>query len=239
MKNNVTISYLILTIIVLIWSCEEQEPFFSPYFLENYPKLLDNLNFYCPDQGSEKIISFDVLNQHNCYYDNIDDRFFIFAMHHTFTTPSPTITTGEKYDSKKLLGLTTHRKSYIYADNNILFYFPMVEEECDDENYLDSIFAINKFEIRSNINSKNSVLILMDIRADSTGNIFAISSEFGPQNDGYFKINLANKTFVDGHLCYELECEFECNLYHWPQYGKKGLFSKLSNGIIRGTYCIN
>ena len=149
MKKNVTISYLILTIIVLIWSCEEQEPFFSPYFLENYPKLLDNLNFYCPDQGSEKIISFDVLNQHNCYYDNIDDRFFIFAMHHTFTTPSPTITTGEKYDSKKLLGLTTHRKSYIYADNNILFYFPMVEEECDDENYLDSIFAINKFEIRN------------------------------------------------------------------------------------------
>lgn len=239
MNKKSTIRYLILAIVSLIWSCEKQESYYSHYFLENYPKLLDSLNFSCPDVSSENVIIIDVLNQHNCYYDNIDDRFFIFAMHHTFTTPSPTITTGEKYDSKKHLGLTTHRNNYIYADNNISIYFPMVGEEYNNENYFDSILAINKFNIRSNINFKDGVLIFMDLRADSTGNVFLIGSEFGPQNDGYFIINFANKKFIGGRTCYELDCEFECNLYHWPQYGKKGLFSKLSNGIIRGTYCIN
>ena len=239
MKMYTKIKHIIIYTSLILCACEKGEPFINPYFLENYPKLLGNLKFGCPDQkGSENIISFNVLNQSNCYYDNFEDRFFIFGMAHSFATPSPTFTTGQKIESKKLLVLTTHRKNYIYADNNISIYFPTVGEEYNDENYLDSIFAINKFEIRSSINSKNSVLIGMSIRVDSAGNFFLLSSEFGPQNDAYFKINIANKSFDDGHLCYKLECEFECNLYHWPQYGKTGLFSKISNGSIKGTYCV-
>lgn len=229
---------LIIFIVLIFWACEKEEAFINPYFLETYPKLLENLHFYCPNESSENVISFDVLNQHNCYYDNIDDRFFIFAMHHIFTTPSPNFTTGEIINSKKCLGLSTYRRNYIYADNDILILFPNVEEGYNNENYLDSILSINRFEIRSSISSGKGVLFGMDIKPDTSGNRFILSSEFGLQNDGYFKINLANKNIVDGRLCYELDCEFVCNLYHWPQYGKTGLFSKISNGSIKGTYCV-
>lgn len=238
MKKTVTISYLILPIVLLIWSCEKEEPHYLPYFLENYPKLLDSLNFYCPDEDSENAIIINVLNEQNCYYDKVEDRAITFAIFHSLSTPSPTINTGQIVDSKKHLGIATYRNKYIYSDNNIKIFFPIVNKEYNDEIYLDSILSINRFRIRSNNGDGNGVLIYLHVKADSAGNVFRISSEFGPQNDSYFKINFANKKIVGGRTCYELDCDFECNLYHWPQYGKKGLFSRLSNGSIKGTYCL-
>lgn len=247
-KNN----WVIIVFIILLSGCCKDEPYINPYFKENYNDILANhLNFDCEDLIADNYMKATINGQQACYYDGHDGYFMDFAFTNKFSTSSPS-TLGTISNARQGCHITIRPVQRAIGEKYLFFSFPDFNLSVDPIHYLDSLWAISDHSvlgvedikedpnldfvqnafIKSGGGILKKILIELYIQDDTTGNNFIISSVFGSQKDSFLKIKKVRKTTnIDG-VFYDLVFDFKCSLYHWPQYGKQGLWGTVENGTF-------
>lgn len=234
--------------------CAKDEPELNPYFVKNYQKLLDSLTFKCDTVSADNYIKADINGHQVCYYDGYDDMSLSFGFSNKFTTPSPS-TGGEVSNARRGCRLSISPRKKKFCKHYISIDFPDFNLDMDPVIYFDSILSIKEHGITGTtdilIDPKAGFVsremdkasggflrkckITFNMPTDTIGNLFLMSTVFGDQTGSYLKIIHANKTRKPDGIYYDLIFEFRCKLYHWPQYGKKGLWGAIDNGVFVGT----
>ncbi len=246
-KNN----WVIIVFTILLSGCCKDEPYINPYFKENYNDILDNnLNFDCEDHVADNYMKATINNQQGCYYDGYDGYFLDFAFVSKFTTATPS-TSGTVSNARQGCQVTIRPIKWETRKKYLLFSFPDFNLSVDPIHYLDSLLAISEHQILSKDDIKedpnldfvqNAFLkagggvlqkCIIELKIyDAPGNSFVISTVFGSQKDSYLKIKKVRKITSEEGIFYDLVFDFKCSLYHWPQYGKQGLWGTVENGTF-------
>lgn len=245
--------FLIITILIAL-SCTKNGPDINPYFAEIYPQILDQIDIECVESNEEFYISAFINGTEFCHDQKKVGEFKLFVTN-KFTTSSPNISTGEDYDDARhglqlKLGTSEHRSEHF------VIKFPDFNLNRAAQIHLDSLINFGTHDVMgkehvnipegtSNVDEillhsgggfLNNFLIELESKDVYTetggGNVFIISSIFGNQDGSYLKFKKVEKTDEDDGIYYYLDIEFECNLYHWPQYGYEGLWGEVRNGRI-------
>jgi hypothetical protein len=237
MKKLNSIFFLIFLIFIIFLGCKKkiEEPFQDQYLLETYQSFLDGLILDCPTDSSEYYFKAKIKGEETCYYDGIDGKKLLFGITAKYTTVSPNTSTANPSYAVKSAILSIRNEPFVQADDYILIGFPDFAFERDTVEYLDSIFSIEYHEIRSNLEEPDRFQVelqMMDLVKENAGVYFPISTRFGNQDDSYIRFRNVEQIREFGHVYYSIEMEVECNLYHWPQYGKEGLWGKVEDGIF-------
>ncbi len=242
---------IIIVLLCLFLGCRKDENY-NEYFIETYKDILQNsLNFTCEDLESGNFLKAEINNQKACFFDGHNNNILQFYFFERYITSSPS-TSGSKEKDFKGCIISIKPIESIKRQPYLLIEFPSLHKSTNNVSYLDSLFNIKDHMVISNkdvIHSNDSdfVDIALEnytggflkkfkidlvIPNDSVGNVFVISSIFGDQSGSYVKILNYKKTTERDGIYYNLELAFKCNLYHFPQYGKSGLWSKLNNGVF-------
>lgn len=246
-KNN----WVIIVFVIVLSGCCKDEPYINPYFKENYNDILVNhLNFDCEDHVAENYMKAIINGQQACYYDDHDGYFMDFAFTSKFTTSTPS-TTGTVSNARQGCHLTIRPFQLETRKKYLLFSFPDFNLSVDPIHYLDSLWAISDHSIlgvedikedpnldfvqNAFLKAGGGILKKCKIELivyDAPGNSFVISTVFGSQKDSYLKIKEVRKTTAKDGVFYDLVFDFKCSLYHWPQYGKQGLWGTVEDGTF-------
>jgi len=243
------ITVLISAIALLLFACYKEEFHYDPYLVSTYQQFLENLILDCPADTNQYYFKGIINDYQTCYYNSVDGRILSADIYSKFTTPGPSFNTGDPISDLRI-GLIISLPHYPYRQgaDYIKISFPDVSGNVDKVEYLDSIFAIKNYRVKSgtgyettnlniNENKFNITLEMIDLSKDGNGgNVFIISSQFGSQEDSFVKIIKADKSIENGEVYYSIMLQLECNLYHWPQYGKKGLWGKVKSGILAAKF---
>ena len=246
-------STIVISIITFsLFTCQKEEFQYDPYLVSTYQQFLEDLVLDCPSDTSEYYFKGIINGYQTCYYDGIDGRILRYGISSKFTTPGPSFNTGDTIsDAKRGFHIEFPHYPYRQGEDYIDIAFPDVSANIDKYVYLDSMFAKTNYEVKSGTEDENYTsfitddkflitLNMMDKHEDSNGgHVFPISTQFGSQDDSYVRIIKADKTVENGVVYYFIVLEIECNLYHWPQYGKEGLWGKIENGILVAKCKIN
>lgn len=243
--------FTVFAVIILCWSCStDEEPYVSPYFKEKYDYILANsLFFECKDFKANSYVKAVINGQQACYYDGDDNWFLEFAFTSKFTTPSPS-TGGPISGARQGCLLNIRPIERVYREKYLVIRFPDFHLGVDPIVYFDSLMALRELQIygvedvkedpkldfvqnaflRSGSGFLNKCLIELKIQDDGIGNSFTISTVFGSQKGSYLKIRNAKKIISPDGIYYDLVLDFRCSLYHWPQYGRQGLWGTVEDG---------
>lgn len=229
-----------------------EETEYNPYFTETYQDILDNsLVFKCDDVISDNYVKAIINGQSACFYDGYDNNYIGFGFTNKFTTSTPS-TGGQISNERRGCYIEIRPLKPIYRRHFLSIEFPDFNIGVDPINYIDSVFRIYEHQIMGVEDVKedpkldfvgNALLkstggflkkfkIELIIPNDTIGNTFKISSIFGNQNGSYLKVKNAKKIIDRDEIFYEIVLEFQCKLYHYPQYGKNGLWGKIENGLF-------
>lgn len=245
---------IVITLLILCFSCTDDGLEIHPYFAEVYPQVLDEIDIECTPSVEEYYIYAIINGQEFCHdQEKVGD--FKFSVQNKFTTSSPTISTGEVYDDAKH-GISLRLGNIIKQFNeHFLVEFPDFDLDRDAQKHLDSLIDMGMHEVmgaehvfvpegtadidRLFLESgsgylKHFLITLnsIDLKTETGGISFKISSVFGSQEGSYLRFNEVKKTFESDDAYYYLDIGFECNLYHHPQYGYEGLWGEVRNGRI-------
>lgn len=247
-KNN----WAVIVFLTVLSSCCKDEPYINPYFKENYNDILANhLNFDCADHVAVNYMNAHINEQKACYYDGYDGYFLDFGFTSKFSTSSPS-TSGTVNNARQGCHVTIRPVQRVNRKKYLLFNFPDFNLSVDSIHYLDSLLAISDHSILGvedieedpNLDFvQNAILkagggflkkflIQLYIQDETIGNSFIISSVFGSQKNSYLKIKKVRKTTTTDGVFYDLVFDFKCSLYHWPQYGKQGLWGTVEDGTF-------
>lgn len=241
-----------IVLFITIHGCCIDEPDNNTYFTKTYQNILDSsLVFKCDDIISDNYVKAIIGGQEACYYDGYDNNFLQFYIVNKYITSSPS-TGGQISDARRgcILGIRPIKP--IYRRHSISFQFPDFNIGVDPIVYLDSIFGIYEHQIIGvedvkddpNLDFVENALLKstggflkkfkidLIIPNDTIGNTFKISSIFGNQKGSYLRVKKAEKIIERDGVYYEIIFEFHCKLYHFPQYGKEGLWGTIENGLF-------
>lgn len=244
-----------LCMLSLLTSCEEEEPYVSSYFSTVYPQILEDIDIKCIDGTSDYYISATINGEPFCHYEDVVPGTFGAGVGVSFYTSSPEYSSSETpLNVRKNIGVSL---GDFYIDRNayFIFWFPTIQPENSAFDYLDSITQIEyhdimgqeDVEVPSDVDvatqaliesgsgfNKNFLFYILstDWESDNRGQSFKISSIFGSQEDSYFRFREVRKEERTDGIYYYMDIEFECNLYHWPQYGYEGLWGEVRDGRI-------
>ena len=231
--DNVKILLLILT--VFLTACAK-EPVHKHASSDTYKFLLDNLELDCSSDTSTNYFRGTILDQDVCHYDGVDGRVLGFGISTKFTTPSPEFTTGvEITDARRLAWFSIWHSPFITGEEFIEIEAPVYAIGRDTLDYLDSLFSIEYHPVASSKEEEDKFtisLVFVDVRWSTGGLAFSISSVFGAQRESYVRFRKVKKTEEPDGIYYHIEMELQCNLYHWPQYGQYGLWSRIEDGVF-------
>ncbi len=245
---------IVLFPFILFSSCLNEPDDINPYFAEIYPIVLEDINITCTQGESDNYIAAQIKSMEFCHYEDIVGA-FDFSPVSKFSTASPNMSTsGSVIQARKGLVLTLGDEN-THLNEHFVINFPDFESNFDVVDYLDSIFMLSNHDIMGmediqipagasndeiiliesgsgylnnfliEINSKDSV-------TETGGIVFSISTIFGSQEGSFLRFSEVKKTFeVDG-IYYNMIIEFQCDLYHWPQYGYEGLWGSVREGRI-------
>jgi len=235
---------------LLLFSCNRYEPQTNAYFAEFYPQVLADIAIECVESTEEYFISAVINGQEFCHdQEKVGD--FRLAVVNKFTTSSPTVSTGEVADDARH-GIRLSLGESAMFNEHFNVSFPDFNLERSGIDHLDSLLALQDHDIlgsedilvpagatlvekaflESSGGYLNRFLVTLNSRSDTIGNSFSISSIFGDQENSYLRFNEFRKTFEPDGVYYYLDIDFECNLYHWPQYGYEGLWGEIREGKI-------
>jgi len=189
-------------------------------------------------------ISAKINGQDFCHYEDRVLGDFRFQWGRKFTTQSPSIIIGgEPPKNVRQGGSLILGERYSQFNEHFSFLIPDFPLGRDIFDHLDSITSIEIHDIiggedivvpegtglveaellRVNGGFLNSFRVdfnSIDLVGDNTGgNLYLISSIFGNQEGSFLRFKNVGKVYESDGIYYYLEIEFECNLYHWPQYG--------------------
>lgn len=255
MKNLIKV----LAVISLITSCQTEENFINPYFAENYPLVLAEIDIECIESNEQYYISANINNQEFCH-DQEKVGEFSFAVTNKFSTASPSFSTNqEENNARKGLRLSLGSPDEQFQEYFIL-HFPDFNLERNVHDYLDSLTELTNHDligsediiIPEDASPEEEVMLEIgsgwlnhfklelrstDLINDPNGNIsgggqFVISTVFGTQENSFLRINeFERKSEFDG-IYYYMDISFECDLHHWPQYGYEGIWANIRDGRI-------
>ena len=220
-------------LLISLLACQKEKP---DRFFVTYQRLLDNLVLGCPDDISEYYFKATIDGTPTCYYAGIDSLHLIFNNTSRFTTPSPSFNTGDTIsDRRKGARLSIRHIPVIEEEDYVFIHFPDYALGRDTLEYLDSLFNIEYHKVSAAKEERDNFTIEFAMIAVSNGYTVyrnSMYSYFGPQEDSYVRFRKVEKSREADGTYYYIEMEVECNLYHWPQYGQEGLWSKLEDGIF-------
>ena len=251
------IIWTIIAFVTVVSGCCKDEPYFNPYFVENYNDILKNSLFFdCDDVTADSYMKATINGQDACYYDGYDNYFLDFNFSNKYSTPSPSTdvtfsTGGNVSNARQGCSISIRPIKWVSREKYLLFSFPDFNLSVDPIVYFDSFLVISEHQIlgvedikedpnldfvqNAFLKSGGGVLQKCKIELqvlDAIGNSFVMSTVFGSQKDSYLKIKKVKKTTFNGSVFYDLVFDFKCSLYHWPQYGKQGLWGKVENGTF-------
>ena len=249
MKNH-----LLILCLAFFFSCEKERPV-NPYFAEVYPQILEGIDIECIEGESEYYIYAKINGEEICVYEDHVDVGFKFGVTTTFTTSSPEFTTGEIPSNARRTPILFLGNPSLPHQEYFNFGFPNFHVGRSVYDFLDSLTHIKNHDvmgeedvvvpdgtpidveglIRSGGGFKNNFLIKMnslDKYTETGGITFSISTIFGNQDGSYLRFNEVRKIKEPDGIYYFMDISFECNLYHWPQYGYEGLWGEIREGRI-------
>lgn len=229
---------IFFSLFLLVGCADEPLPLVNERHVK-YQQFLDGLDLYCPSDSSSTYFKATIAGQEACYYSGIDGRKLYFGITTKFSTPLPTINTGEvPGDARHSARMAIWQDSFFTGAHHVVFDFPEFNLERDTIDYLDSLFSVEYHKIRSDQNESDRFNIeLRMIEITEQGGVLGwpISSEFGPSDEeGYIRFSKVEKDRDDGYIYYRLEMEVECGLYHWEQHGQEGLWGRIEDGLFVG-----
>ncbi|MFT6337886.1 MAG: hypothetical protein ACI86M_003189 [Saprospiraceae bacterium] len=254
---NKHIFLLIVFVIAISSCCKEDEKMINPYFAKVYPQILDSIELECDPDTSYNYVFAEINNTDFCRYESKVGKFELNKSS-KFMTSSPTIGSGEvDPDARQGASLDLGDIHLKNRHEVLQIKFPDFKLGRNFIEYLDSIFSIEEHDIiglediviPDGTDIEEEALLkfsggylksfLIELGAvdrvnitESGGNGFSLRSIYGDQEDSYIRFTNVEKTKDDEHVYYDLEIDFSCNLYHWPQYGYEGLWGEVRNGKI-------
>lgn len=245
--------FKLLLLTILIVSCSKKETT-NAYFAELYPQVLEAIDIECTESHAEYYISALINGQEFCHdQDKVGE--FSFGVSNKFTTDLPSTSAGSSQSNARH-GLTL-KLGYPYEQlrENFRIHFPDFELIRSAYDHLDSLIIVGKHDVmgaedvripegtslvdRFNLEAGQGyledflvTLNSIDLKQETGGINFIISSVFGNQDGSYWRFNEIKKTVEADGTYYFMDIEFECNLYHWPQYGVEGLWGEVREGRI-------
>ncbi len=235
--------YLIIaSLLLVILSCQkEPEEYLDTAGIATYSEFMENLVLDCPPDSSKYFFHGIIAGQETCYKDSVDGRVLIFGITSRFTTPGPSFSTGDSISNARKGARLEMVNSpyYVQGEDFITINFPDFELQRDPVAYLDSLFAIETHDIRSDKDDSGKFwieIVMIDIKTESSssngGLAYSISTRHGPQEDSYIRIRKVEKTEEKGAVYFYIEMEVECKLYHFPQWGMEGLWGRIEDGLL-------
>ncbi len=219
----------------LFYSCEKYEG--NPNTIATYDRLMSNLDLSCPDAVSDIYMSATMDNTQVCYLDKVEDRNFNFGYFSNFTTPGPGTNVGsEPSVVKKRIRISFRHQEFIEGEDYIELWLQKMPGDTDQITYLKTFFAKSVHNIKDLRDRDQDVLIrlrMLDRVTDTAGRGYNISSEYGDQEGSFLKVNHLNIEEDKEVVRFSFEMEFECNLYHFSQNGREGLWSELTDGKLK------
>jgi|GEM_PF-1754829 len=248
--------FLTITAFVIfsLLACKKEDRI-DPYFAEVYPQILEEIDINCEEGISDHFISVKINGVEFCRYEDISKYDFRLWVSNKFTTTSPSINTGDvPSNSRKGMSLKLGDSS-INREEYFNIQFPDFELDRNVYEYLDSLTNIEYHDIigaediiipdglslveegllKSSggyLNKFHVELSSKDYKTETLGSVFSITSIFGAQKDSFLRFRKVKKTKEIDGIYYYFEIEYECNIYHWAQYGYEGLWGELRDGII-------
>ncbi len=236
---------------MVIISCQKESKI-NPYFAEIYPIILEEIDINCVEGQSSNVISAQINEVEFCQYEDYVGDFSLKAVS-KFSTSSPS--NESSLHGRQGLILTLGDNS-IHMNEHFVIHFPDFEIGIDVIDYLDSILSVATYNVLGAedivipegasddeikfIESGNGYLtgFLVEINSkdlvtETGGSIFTISSVFGEQENNYLQFTEAEKIIEPNGVYYSMVIDFQCNLYHWSQYGYEGLWGEVNDGEIR------
>jgi len=226
-----------ISITAVFMACED------PYatYKEDYRKALANVDIKCHEGDTEIFVKCTLDDDELCIYDGANNYEFKYGYATRSITSSPSFSTG---DSSALLGRFGIIEFFILGNPNndeLSIWLPLGPPELSEVDYLEKLFS-KKELVYNDLNDSSEVIIkyqLLEKMKFGTGsNAYNNSSEFGTQEDSYFRIENVVKEKDDFTITYQFEFRFKCTLYYDPQF-KNDVWRELDNGILKGEITID
>ena len=142
----------------------------------------------------------------------------------------------ETGEVKKRIGMTFDHPKFIEGDDYLEFWLPLMPGDTDEITYWKTFFAQQVHSVKDVNNNDEDVLIRIRMleRVNETAGLgYSLSSEYGDQEDSYLRVKYVKMDEDEESVRFDFELEFECNLYHFYQNGREGLWSKLTDGVLK------
>lgn len=234
-------SLLALFIICILVSCYKYEA--DPTREATYNRLMVNMDLSCLDFDSDVYLRCNIDNTQLCYFDSVEKRKFDFGYYTLFTTAGPSAsTTVEGSEVYRRTILSFKHPKFIEGEDYLEISLPKMDSELDQITYLRKFFNVDEYNILDVSNQDNDVRILLkmlDRITDTGGLAYNISSEYGDQQDSYLKVKSIEIKEDKETVSFDFELEFKCNLYHFYQFGREGLWSELTDGVLKAKITLN
>lgn len=232
---------LALIVICLMVSCNSYEV--DPTRVATYNRLMENMDLSCPEYNSEIYLKCIVDNTELCYFDGMDEREFTYGYATSFTTAGPTAETSiEGSDLKRRTRFSFKHPKFIEGEDYLEIWLPKMQADFDQITYFRNFFDKEQYNIKDPKDKDEDILIelrMLDRITETGGLGYDISCEYGDQEGSYLKVKHVEITEDKETVNFNFELEFECNLYHFYQFGREGLWSELTEGVLKAEITLN
>lgn len=212
-----------------------------------YNKALKEVELGCSENISILYFSAQLNGKEVCYHDGFDG-YFAKSRNTSYTlTNGPTLSTGD--DTSGIVAVGKFIEFGIetqpgHLRESFMFMTPIFTSELSHNDIAERYFKKGALPLAQNLSDN------LDGLMDSSGfNIymslpyqegrvtafteFRIESRLGDQSDSKLEIVSLNKFHQNGKDYYDMELEFECNLYHRPYLKANTFYGRLENGKMR------
>ena len=236
---------LLLILLLFISACRKEELI---------PSIVNELEFYCPEEKSVLFFEGEMGGREFCYYDGVEDYEFKYTTAIDFFTISPEITISPDsvsssepiQESRKWVGWGFWPKPIFV--NSPVGGAPSLKPFLDIQSPASPI-SQNRSEITRKHIKKGPLILQSDKILSNQG--FNISFEFigpdsniaqtftargGNQDGSYLRItDLDIRPLPDGQEQYDVTFAMECKLYY---YGEPHRFYDILSGTMRAVFVV-
>jgi hypothetical protein len=241
------VTYLIsLLFFLLIFNTGCKKDSYSRELRGKYNDALNGVTFSCTESPSVLYFSADFKGKKICYHDGLDGYHASFRNALGVVTSDPSLEVGGegtdaifeiKYIDFGLFSATEMSKENFGVET------PKFISDISHKEIAEKFFTLGTLPLSQNHTLK------FDSYLDSTGfniymtlpyqerldafTLFMVESRLGDQSDSKLEIVSLNKFHQNGKDYYDMELEFECNLYHHSDLKANTFYGRLENGKMR------
>ncbi|MEM9545219.1 MAG: hypothetical protein AAGA77_04565 [Bacteroidota bacterium] len=228
--------YIVLVILFcVIVSCEKYEG--NPDRFATYDRLMAGMDLSCPEGEADMFLKAIINDRELCYLQGVEGRRFEARYYSNFTTPGPGTSVGnEPTEVRRRIGMSFDHTGFIEGDDYVEFWLPFMPGDTDEITYLKTFFEKEEYKVKDEMNRDEDIRIQLRMlkRVNETAGLgYNISSTYGDQEGSFLRVKYVKIDEDEESIRFDFELEFECNLYHFYQNGREGLWSKLTDGVLK------